>query len=65
MQTKLSFTCLTLKPTYAYFIDIVPKAPKNKFGCIERPAYACADQLTMPAQLDLQNSWGSQFARGL
>jgi hypothetical protein len=32
MQTKVSFTCLSFKQTYAYFIDIVPKTPKNKFG---------------------------------
>ncbi len=42
MQTKVSFTRLSFKQTYAYFIDIVPKTPENKFGWNDSPAYACA-----------------------
>ena len=65
MQTKVLFTGLTFGQTYAYFIDIVPQTPKNKFGGNDSPAYACPAPFTMLAPLDLQNSWGSQFARGL
>ena len=65
MQTKVLFTGLTFEQTYAYFIDIVPQTPKNKFGGNDSPAYACAAPFTMLAPLDRQNSWGSQFAPGL
>ena len=49
MQTKVLFTGLTFEQTYAYFIDIVPKTPKNKFGWNDCPAYDYAAPLFMLA----------------